>query len=89
MQFPAELPAEYVRVYQQKGETDIGCNPLNYPTGDYNQNHFDTYSSTLFRIHLCYTACLLLRPPRPALDPHLTAFDYPVPKNGLVSTPIL
>lgn len=45
MQFPAEMLIEYVRVYQRKGETNIGCDPPNYPTANYIQSHLDTYSN--------------------------------------------
>ena len=26
---------DYVRVYQRNGETNIGCDPKDYPTADY------------------------------------------------------
>src|ERR1700685_3732359 len=53
MQFPAEMLIEYVRVYQRKGETNIGCDPPNYPTANYIQSHLDTYSSTCLSSSLC------------------------------------
>ncbi|KAJ7673564.1 beta-glucan synthesis-associated [Mycena olivaceomarginata] len=39
MVFPAEMLVDYVRVYQRDGETNIGCNPPDYPTADYINNH--------------------------------------------------
>ncbi|KAK2459278.1 hypothetical protein APHAL10511_008699 [Amanita phalloides] len=45
MMFPAELRFDYVRVYQRKGQTNIGCNPKNYPTTDYINNHIEAYTN--------------------------------------------
>jgi len=45
MQFPAVMLIDYVRVYQRKGQTNIGCNPQNYPTTDYINNHLDAYTN--------------------------------------------
>ena len=42
MEFPAEMLVEYTRVYQWKGQTNIGCDPPNYPTVKYIQDHLDT-----------------------------------------------
>jgi len=44
MEFPAEMLIEYVRVYQRKGQTNIGCDPPNYPTANYIQNHLGIIS---------------------------------------------
>ncbi|KAL4079863.1 glycoside hydrolase family 16 protein [Scleroderma yunnanense] len=43
--FPVEMRVDYVRVYQRRGETNIGCNPNNYPTADYINRHMDTYNN--------------------------------------------
>ncbi|KAI3607332.1 glycoside hydrolase family 16 protein [Moniliophthora roreri] len=43
LQFPAELKFDYVRVYQRRGQTNVGCNPKDYPTTEYIQNHLDQY----------------------------------------------
>ncbi|KAJ7741112.1 beta-glucan synthesis-associated [Mycena metata] len=43
--FPAEMLIDYVRVYQRDGETNIGCNPPDYPTSDYINNHLEAYSN--------------------------------------------
>ena len=45
MIFPAEMLVDYVRVYQRKGQTNIGCDPPGYPTLDYINRHPDTYGS--------------------------------------------
>lgn len=43
--FPAEFKIDYVRVYQKKGSTNVGCNPKNYPTADYINSHLDAYQN--------------------------------------------
>ncbi|KAG1867668.1 beta-glucan synthesis-associated [Suillus subluteus] len=43
MIFPAEMLVDYVRVYQRKGQTNIGCSPADYPTEDYINRHMDSY----------------------------------------------
>ena len=45
MTFPAEMRVDYVRVYQRKGQTNIGCNPARFPTSDYIDRHMDAYTS--------------------------------------------
>ncbi|KAJ6515518.1 beta-glucan synthesis-associated [Mycena sanguinolenta] len=45
MVFPAEMLVDYVRVYQRDGETNIGCDPPDYPTADYITNHYAAYSN--------------------------------------------
>ncbi|KAF7977403.1 hypothetical protein HWV62_4035 [Athelia sp. TMB] len=44
MEFPAEMLVDYVRVYQRKGQTNIGCDPPDYPTATYIADHLDSYS---------------------------------------------
>ena len=83
MEFPAEMLVEYVRVYKPKGQTNIGCDPPNFPTANYIQNHLDTYSSA-YPLSLSLPHSFI---PCRATDPNLTAFNHPVPKNGLVSVP--
>ena len=53
MMFPAEMLVDYVRVYQRKGSTNVGCNPKAYPTADYINAHLDAYQSEAF-IVFCY-----------------------------------
>jgi hypothetical protein len=45
MLFPAEMLVDYVRVYQRDGETNIGCNPSDFPTTDYINAHYEAYAS--------------------------------------------
>lgn len=45
MVFPATMLVDYVRVYQRKGQTNIGCNPPRYPTTDYINNHMEAYTN--------------------------------------------
>lgn len=33
--FPATMLVDYIRVYQRKGEKNIGCDPKDFPTQDY------------------------------------------------------
>ncbi|KAL8287313.1 hypothetical protein RQP46_003765 [Phenoliferia psychrophenolica] len=33
--FPATLRIDYIRVYQEDGKTNVGCDPPDYPTSDY------------------------------------------------------
>ncbi|KAI0277034.1 glycoside hydrolase family 16 protein [Russula aff. rugulosa BPL654] len=68
MEFPAEMLVDYVRVYQRAGETNIGCDPPDYPTADYINRHYEAYSNPQL---LSWTT-------GPA------GANYPFPKNGLV-----
>ena len=36
---------DYVRVYQQTGQTNIGCDPPDFPTEDYIQRHINAYTN--------------------------------------------
>lgn len=45
MIFPAELKFDYVRVYQRKGQTNVGCDPKDYPTATYINNHLEAYQN--------------------------------------------
>ncbi|KAF9219112.1 beta-glucan synthesis-associated [Gyrodon lividus] len=45
MIFPAEMRVDYVRVYQRKGETNVGCDPPDFPTEDYINRHMDSYQN--------------------------------------------
>jgi beta-glucanase (GH16 family) len=46
MQFPAKMLVDYIRVYQRDGVTDgATCNPPNYPTADYINNHANAYTN--------------------------------------------
>lgn len=43
--FPTEMLIDYVRIYQRKGDENIGCSPDDYPTEDYINNHLNAYTS--------------------------------------------
>ena len=45
MIFPAIMQVDYVRVYQRAGQTNIGCDPPDYPTKKYIDDHPEAYSS--------------------------------------------
>jgi hypothetical protein len=45
MIFPGEMLVDYVRVYQRKGQTNVGCSPKDFPTEDYINRHMDSYMS--------------------------------------------
>ncbi|KAF8339437.1 beta-glucan synthesis-associated [Amanita rubescens] len=46
MIFPAELRFDYVRVYQRRESTNVGCDPAGYPTMKYIDNHIDAYTNS-------------------------------------------
>jgi hypothetical protein len=51
MLFPGEMKVDYVRVYQRKNEINIGCDPKEYPTAKYINDHLEAFmgaSSVLF-----------------------------------------
>ncbi|CAE6436167.1 unnamed protein product [Rhizoctonia solani] len=45
MVFPSEFKVDYVRVYQRKGEKNVGCDPKDYPTSQYIKDHLDVYTN--------------------------------------------
>lgn len=45
MIFPAELKFDYVRVYQRKGHINVGCDPKDYPTKKYIEDHIEAYTN--------------------------------------------
>jgi len=45
MVFPSELKIDYVRVYQRKGDKNVGCDPRDYPTSQYIADHMDVYTN--------------------------------------------
>ena len=78
--FPAELKIDYVRVYQKKGSTNVGCDPKNYPTADYINNHLDAYQSKL----LIVSSASLYVLTRIAIDVNMSTWKWTKPKNSLV-----
>jgi beta-glucan synthesis-associated protein KRE6 len=35
LRFPATMSVDYVRVYQPKGQVNVGCSPKEFPTEKY------------------------------------------------------
>lgn len=79
MVFPAEMLVDYVRVYQRDGETNVGCDPPDYPTSDYINNHFEAYDSEFSTYVFCF-------PGNESFfsDPNITTWQWDKPKNSLV-----
>lgn len=44
LKFPSTMYIDWVRVYQKTGVNNIGCDPSNYPTTDYINKWFFSYS---------------------------------------------
>lgn len=94
MTFPAEMRVDYVRVYQRKGHTNIGCSPDRFPTADYIDKHMDAYTSTCCRPASLPRLVLTL-----SSDPNISywskvpdgvpgaAAGYSWPKQSLVRAP--
>jgi len=45
MNFPCEMRVDYVRVYQPQDAIDMTCDPVDYPTYNYIQNHLNAYEN--------------------------------------------
>lgn len=43
MIFPAHLRVDYVRIYQPEDQINVTCDPEDYPTVDYIENHLEAY----------------------------------------------
>ncbi|QRG40953.1 hypothetical protein FDK38_005447 [Candidozyma auris] len=43
MFFPAHLRVDYVRIYQPEDQINVTCDPEDYPTVDYIENHLEAY----------------------------------------------
>lgn len=41
--FPVVFEIDYVRIYQPKGKTQLTCDPADYPTAEYIENHRNAY----------------------------------------------
>ncbi|KAA1088213.1 hypothetical protein PGTUg99_026290 [Puccinia graminis f. sp. tritici] len=42
---PARMLVDYVRVYQRKGQENIGCSPKDFPTESYINKHINAYTN--------------------------------------------
>lgn len=49
------MRVDYVRVYQRKGQTNVGCDGKNgaRPTRQYIEDHLDAYTSEWFDLDVC------------------------------------
>ncbi|KAK7058138.1 GH16 domain-containing protein [Favolaschia claudopus] len=45
--FPATMRLDWIRVYQHPDKINIGCNPAEYPTSDYINQHIQAYTDPL------------------------------------------
>ncbi|GAA5855826.1 hypothetical protein JCM8547_000376 [Rhodosporidiobolus lusitaniae] len=45
LKFPGKLRVDYVRVYQKKGQTNVGCDPKDFPTAKYIASHEAMYTN--------------------------------------------
>ncbi|KAJ1020204.1 hypothetical protein NDA16_004483 [Ustilago loliicola] len=45
LQFPGKMLIDYVRVYQPEGQTNIGCDPEDFPTQTYINRHIEAYTN--------------------------------------------
>ena len=43
--FPSTMRVDYVRVYQPKDQINVGCDPTDFPTYDYIQQHLNVYQN--------------------------------------------
>ncbi|KAK6465709.1 glucan synthase subunit [Scheffersomyces coipomensis] len=43
--FPVTMSIDYVRVYQPANETNVGCDPADYPTAEYIAQHLNIYEN--------------------------------------------
>ena len=43
--FPAQMKVDYVRIYQEKGQEKMSCDPSDHPTADYIDRHKDVYNN--------------------------------------------
>jgi len=82
MMFPSEFLIDYVRVYQRKGQMNIGCDPKDYPTADYIKAHPAAYLGEC-RVVFFFGECGA-DVGGGWVDPNVTAWNYKWPKNGLV-----
>jgi len=48
MIFPSEYLIDYVRVYQRKDQVNIGCDPQDFPTAKYINDHLEAYMGEFF-----------------------------------------
>ena len=45
LKFPATMRVDYIRVYQDPNEKNIGCDPKDFPTQDYINTYIEAYKN--------------------------------------------
>ncbi|EJD00930.1 beta-glucan synthesis-associated [Fomitiporia mediterranea MF3/22] len=43
--FPSAMLVDYIRIYQKKGQENIGCDPRGFPTADYINTYIEAYTN--------------------------------------------
>ena len=43
--FPTTMRIDYIRVYQPSNARNVGCDPPNFPTAKYIEDHIEAYSN--------------------------------------------
>ena len=43
--FPVHLRVDYIRVYQPSGARNVGCDPADFPTEAYINEHIEAYTN--------------------------------------------
>ncbi|GAA5901188.1 hypothetical protein JCM8208_002298 [Rhodotorula glutinis] len=70
LEFPGHLQIDYVRVYQRTSDKNVGCDPKDYPTADYINNHMELYTN----------------PNLTTFKQAMDVTNYTVPRNRLSAT---
>lgn len=78
MQFPGEMLIDYVRVYQRKGEINVGCDPKDYPTKKYIDDHLQAYTGEHWILPFWLAVVDVSR-----ADVNMTTWTWPMPRNEL------
>ncbi|GAA6003892.1 hypothetical protein JCM10207_006455 [Rhodosporidiobolus poonsookiae] len=45
LEFPVVMKIDYVRIYQQEGRENMGCDPKDFPTAKYIEDHINAYTN--------------------------------------------
>ena len=48
--FPVHLRVDYIRVYQPSDSANIGCDPKDFPTAKYINDHIDAYTNPNYTV---------------------------------------
>jgi hypothetical protein len=85
--YPVTMYVDYIRVYQPKGQTNVGCDPKGFPTAKYIEQYAELlcpYSVTLTTLHRHIEAYT---------NPNLTqwsttvngSYRQPMPRNSFMN----